>query len=166
MSTIIENPLITKHQALIKRLQKLFIAGQWQDSAGEELIPVYDPSNGQVISQLASANEIDVNKAVNSARECFVSPVWAKMKPTERQRLLLRLADHIELHADELAELESIDNGKPVAAASQADLNGRIEFVRYMAGWAPKISGVQLDVSFTRLQAGEFIAYTDRKRAE
>lgn len=160
MLTIIENPLITRHQKLIKRLQKLFIAGQWQEGAGEETIAVYDPSNGQVISQLVAANETDVNKAVSSARECFVSPVWATMKPTERQRLLMRLADLIEQHADELAELESIDNGKPVIAARQADLNGSIEFVRYMAGWATKITGETLDVSVPRLKEGKFFAYT------
>ncbi len=155
-----ENPLVNKHSGLIGRLQKLFIHGQWQDGSSGESIPVYDPSNGRQISQLVSANAADVGQAVESAKKCFHSAEWAKMKPTERQRLLLRLADLIAEHADELAELESIDNGKPVMAARQADLNNAIEFVRYMAGWATKISGQTLDVSVPRLKDGEFFAYT------
>ncbi len=160
MSSSVENPLVSKHSHLINRLQKLFIHGQWLDGSNGETLAVYDPSNGIQISQLVSASADDVDKAVSSARDCFNSHQWAKMKPTERQRLLLRLADLIEANADDLAELESVDNGKPVGAARQADLNNAIEFVRYMAGWATKISGQTLDVSVPRLKDGEFFAYT------
>lgn len=160
MSTNVTNPLLSKHQDTVSRLQGLYIDGQLTKAGSHNTIDVFDPSNGQPFSQLIEATEADVDQAVESARHRFLSREWAKMKSTERQRLLLKLADLIQAHADELAELESLDNGKPVSAARQADLNNGIEFVRYMAGWATKISGQTLDTSVPRLKDGEFFSYT------
>lgn len=154
------NPLVEKHRAFLTRQQKMLIGDSWVDAAAGETLAVLDPSTGQEITRIALADETDIDRAVEAARQAFRDPAWADMKPTARQKLLLQLADLIERHADELAELESIDNGKVAAAARMADLNGTIEFVRYMAGWATKISGETLDVSVPRLPDGKFFAYT------
>lgn len=160
MNQVQTNHLVEKHKNFLNKCQKLFIGGHWVEATSGKTLPVLDPSTDQEVSRIALANEKDVNLAVGAAQKAFKNPAWAKMKPTVRQKLLINLADLIESNADELAELESIDTGKPVAAARMADLNGTLEFVRYIAGWATKISGETLDVSIPRLADGEFFAYT------
>ena len=133
---------------------KLLINNQWVDSASGKTFPTINPATGEVICQVAEADAADVDIAVRAAREAFERGPWRKMAASERGRLLNRLADLIERHADELARLESLDNGKPYAVASAADLPLTIACYRYYAGWADKVQGRTIPVN------GNYFCYT------
>src|SRR5271156_5229216 len=121
---------------------KLLINGKWVNSASGKTFPTINPATGDVITQVAEADEADVDKAVAAARAAFETGAWRrKMTPSQRGAMLNRLADLIEKHADELAQLESLDNGKPYHIARAADLPLTIPCYRYYAGWAEKIQG-------------------------
>jgi phenylacetaldehyde dehydrogenase len=159
----IENPLVQKHRARLARPQAMVIDGALVPAASGDTLPVFDPSNGQPVSSIPRARAADVDRAVRAARAAFESPAWSALKPVARQRLLLRLADLVEEHADELAELESIDNGKALTIARASDVSSVVDVMRYMAGWATKITGQTLDVSVPRMPTGEFFAYTTKQ---
>src|SRR6266700_3866378 len=101
---------------------KLLINGKWMDSVSGKSFPTVNPSTGEVITQVAEADAPDVDKAVAAARAAFDKGPWRKMSAAERGVLMYKLADLIEKHADELAQLESLDNGKPYHIARAADL--------------------------------------------
>src|SRR6266852_1799150 len=92
---------------------KLLINGKWVDSVSGKTFPTINPSTGEVITRVAESDAADVDKAVAAARAAFDKGPWRKMSAAERGVLMNRLADLIEKHADELAQLESLDNGKP-----------------------------------------------------
>ena len=106
--------------AFLRRPARLLIGGEWVQSESSVRIPVIDPATGVEVASVADANRADVDKAVAAAREAFERGAWAKMLPAEREALIWRLADLIDKHADELAELESIDNGKTKKMAPAA----------------------------------------------
>lgn len=130
----------------IPRAQML-IGGHWQKAATGETIAVEDPSNGLQISELAAAGKEDVDRAVASARAAFEGATWSRMRPIDRSRLLENIARAIEDHADELALIESYDNGKAVAHAAMIDVPAAIEVFRYMSGWCTKLTGKTIPVS-------------------
>ena len=114
-----------------------------------------NPSTGEAICDVAEADAADVDLAVKAARAAFDSKApWRRMSAAERGRLLNRLADLIEKHADELAKLESLDNGKPYSMAKAADLPLSIACYRYYAGWTDKVQGKTIPV------AGDYFCYT------
>jgi aldehyde dehydrogenase (NAD+) len=133
---------------------KLLINNRWVDSESGKTFPTYNPATGEEIARIAEADEHDVNKAVKAARKAFDHGPWRKMSAAERGRLLLRLADLIEKNAEELAQIESLDNGKPFAVAKAADLPLTVACYRYYAGWADKIQGKTIPVS------GNYFCYT------
>jgi aldehyde dehydrogenase (NAD+) len=133
---------------------KLLINNQWVDSASGKTFPTINPATGEVICQVAEADAPDVDYAVRAARHAFEHGSWRKTSASERGRLLNRLADLVERHADELARLESLDNGKPYAVASAADLPLTIACYRYYAGWADKVQGRTIPVN------GDYFCYT------
>ena len=145
----------------VSKKQKLLIDGQWVDAASGETFDAIDPASEQVICQLASGGKADVDKAVTAARRAFENE-WAQVRPVQRERLLLKLADLIEQNAEEFAQLESLDNGKLVFFARVVDVAGTVDFLRYMAGWATKISGHTLDVS-CGMPGEEYQAFTLRQ---
>jgi phenylacetaldehyde dehydrogenase len=147
----------------LKRSGRLLIGGEWLDSQSAISIPVIDPATGEEIATVADANAADVDKAVAAARAAFERGAWPSMLPAEREALLWRLADLIERNADELAELESIDNGKTRFMASVVDVPGARNHFRYMAGWATKIEGSTIDVSIGAPPGGRVNAYTRRE---
>ena len=100
----------------------------------------FNPANEQVIATVAEGNEADVDRAVAAARRAFEGP-WRSMRASERGQILLRLADLMKKHADEMAALERLDDGKPIAGVLRQDLPVVIDTLRYYAGWADKISG-------------------------
>lgn len=157
------NPLIKKHEARLARAQTMVIGGEQVPALSGETLPVFDPSSGDIVTTIPRGAAADVERAVRAARTAFESAAWSKLKPVARQRLLLRLADLVEEHADELAEFESIDNGKAVTIARASDVASVIDLLRYMAGWATKITGQTLDVSVPRMPTGEFFAYTTKQ---
>jgi len=102
---------------------KLLINGQWVNSSSGKTFPTINPSTGEVITQVAEADAPDVDKAVSAARTAFDKGPWRnKLSASQRGNLLYKLAELIEKHADELAQLEALDNGKPYHVARAADL--------------------------------------------
>jgi acyl-CoA reductase-like NAD-dependent aldehyde dehydrogenase len=127
--------------------KKLLIGGEWQAAAGGETFPTLNPATGAVLAEVALAGKADVDRAVQAARRAFETAPWREMSGAERGGLLWRLADLLEQHADELAELETLDNGKPIRTSRHGDLPTAIKHFRYYAGWASKIEGTTIPVS-------------------
>ena len=132
---------------------KLLINNQWVDSISGKKFPTINPSTGEEICRVSEADAADVNLAVKAARTAFNGP-WRKMSAAERGVLINRLADLVEKHADELAKLEALDNGKPYGVAKAADLPLTVACYRYYAGWADKVQGKTIPVS------GNYFCYT------
>src|SRR5258707_2763985 len=133
----------TVFEATVKiSARKLLVNGQWVNSASGKPFPTINPSTGEVVTQVAEADAPDVDKAVSAARAAFETGAWRKkLSASQRGALMNKLADLIEKHADELAQLESLDNGKPYHVAKAADLPLTIACYRYYAGWADKNEG-------------------------
>ena len=123
---------------------------------------VFDPGSGRQIARVAEGDAADVDLAVKAARRAFQDKAWSGMKAHARERLMHRLADLIETNADELAELESLDQGKPVGMARHVDVAGTIDYLRYMAGWPSKLEGSTIPVSVPYMP-NRFFAYTTRE---
>src|SRR5437588_3153980 len=134
--------------------QPLFIGGRWLDSVSGKTFPTLNPATGETICQVAEGDKADVDLAVKAARRAFEDGPWSKMNASERGRLLNKLADLIEQHKEELAALESLDNGKPYRDALAADLALTIKCYRYYAGWADNIQGKTIPVE------GPYFCYT------
>ena len=133
---------------------KLLIGNRWVSSESGETFGTCNPATGEEICQVAAAGATDVDKAVRAARNAFERGSWRKMNASERGRLLHRLADLIEAHGEELARLESLDNGKPVSLARRVDVPKTIACYRYFAGWADKVHGKTIPID------GEYFCYT------
>src|SRR5438477_2643779 len=120
---------------------KLLIDGQWVD--GSKNFQTINPATEDVLTEVVEASVADVDRAVHAARRAFEdrSGTWRKMSASERGRLIWRLADLIEKNIDELAELETLDNGKPIFESRYVDMPMVIDVLRYYAGWATKIHG-------------------------
>src|SRR5919206_138750 len=101
--------------------QPMFIGGKWVDSVSGKTFPTTNPATGEVICQVAEGDKADIDLAAKAARKAFESGPWPKMNASERGRLLNKLADLVEKHQEELAALESLDNGKPYRDAAGAD---------------------------------------------
>jgi phenylacetaldehyde dehydrogenase len=144
---------------LLNRPLRCLIDGQWQDAAGGQTLPVTNPSTGEVFAQAAAGGAADVDAAVAAARRAFETGPWSKLPPAGRQRLLWRLAELIDAHADELALLEVLNTGKPLKIARMFDVGLAAECLRYHAGWATKLEGATRDVSLP----GNWHAYTLRE---
>ena len=126
---------------LLGRKPALFINNQWVDSSHDATLAVEDPSSGKEVSRIVDASDKDVDRAVAAARAAFDDGRWSGLPPMQRERIMNRLADLIELHAEEFAELEAIDNGKPKGMAGMVDIPGAVSQIRFMAGWASKVGG-------------------------
>ncbi len=126
---------------LSARPYRLFIGGEWREAVAGQTFEVQDPSTGAVIARAAAGEAADIDLAVTAARRAFEQGPWPKLTHAERQKLLLRLADALEAHADELALLESLDGGNPVRSTRHVDIAMAIESLRYNAGWATKLTG-------------------------
>ncbi|MBX9451599.1 MAG: aldehyde dehydrogenase family protein [Mesorhizobium sp.] len=136
-----------KTAAFLRREHKLLIDGKWISSLSGAVFDTYDPGTGGVIAQVSEGDGADIDLAVRAARRAFEAGPWSRMSPSERGRLLWKLADLLEQNAEEFAELEVLNNGKPLANARNSDLPMSVDMFRYMAGWATKISGETLTIS-------------------
>jgi phenylacetaldehyde dehydrogenase len=162
MSKIAQQPAYSEGvQRLLEREPKLFIDGEWVASSHDRRLPIHDPSTGREIASMVDASDSDVDRAVAAARTAFDDGRWSGLAPARRARFIDRLADLIEANLDELAELESIDNGKPRSASGGYDIPRAIATLRYMSGWATKISGETIEPS--QSPAGTFHAYVRRE---
>jgi phenylacetaldehyde dehydrogenase len=149
--------------SFLRRPGRLLIGGEWVDSKSSAHIPVMDPATGVEIASVADANATDVDRAVAAARAAFETGPWPSMLPAAREALLWRLSDLIQKNAEELAELESLDNGKTKFMASVVDVPGAVNHFRYMAGWATKIEGSTIEVSIGGPEGGRVNAFTRRE---
>lgn len=143
--------------------RKMLIDGEWVSAISGKTLSTFDPSNGRAITSVPAAGADDIDVAVHAAQRAFEGSEWRDLRPVDRERLLLRLADEVEAHGDELAELECLDNGKSLVLARRVDLKNTVEFLRYIAGWATKIEGSTIDVSLPRPRDGQYFAYTRKE---
>jgi phenylacetaldehyde dehydrogenase len=139
--------------------QRMFVNGEFIDAGGNETIDVIEPATASYLTAVPSGTTEDVDRAVAAARNALREGDWAKMKPAARERLLLKLADAIERHAQTLGEIETIDNGKAIGPCIEMDILGGAELLRYMAGFATKLDGATRQVSIP----GEHMAWTIRE---
>jgi phenylacetaldehyde dehydrogenase len=146
----------------LKSSKKMLIGGRWVDAQAGGTLPVINPATEETIATVPAGQAADVNEAVSAAQSAL-NGSWSKLRPADRERLLFRLADAVEADAQHLAELESLDNGKTAAMARAVDVPCTVEFLRYMAGWATKIGGRTLDLSFPAPPGKRITAYTRRE---
>ena len=145
----------------LAREPALFIDGAWVPSTHGRTIAVYDPSTGKEIARVVDASDADVDKAVAAARRAFDDGRWTGLPPYQRQRLIEKLADLLEAATAEIAEIESIDNGKPRAASQGYDIPRSVQTLRYAAGWATRMSGEHVDPA--AMPSGSVHAYIRRE---
>jgi phenylacetaldehyde dehydrogenase len=143
--------------------KQLLIGAEWVDAAGGGLFETYDPSTGEILARVAEGMAEDIDRAVRAAREAFEHGPWRTMTPSERGRVIWDIGDLILEHLDELAELDSLDNGKPLSVAKVADVPLAADLFHYMAGWATKIEGTARPVSVPYARGAMFHAYTLRE---
>ncbi|MGH8595017.1 MAG: aldehyde dehydrogenase family protein, partial [Gammaproteobacteria bacterium] len=144
----------------ISATKKLLIDGEWVSAASGKTFPVYNPATSEVIAQVAEGDREDINRAVKAARRAFESGPWPAMSPSQRSKLIWRIGDLILDHLDELAELESLDNGKPFAVAKVADVPLAADMFHYMAGWATKRHGATIPLSVLYTPGVQYHSYT------
>ena len=144
-------------QKFLDQPRKMFVDGKWVEAASGKTFPTYNPATGEVMAQVAEGDREDINRAVKAARKAFDGGPWPEMTASERGRLIWKLGDLIEQHLEEFAQLESLDNGKPLSVARVADVPLAVDLFRYMAGWATKIEGNTIPFST------KFHAYTRRE---
>ena len=143
--------------------RQLFINGQWADSASGRTFETPNPATGEILARVAEGEAEDINRAVKAARTAFEAGPWSRMTPSERGRIIWRIGDLILEHLDELAQLESLDNGKPFAVARAADVPLSADMFHYMAGWATKIEGNTINISVPYMPGANFHSYTLRE---
>jgi phenylacetaldehyde dehydrogenase len=143
--------------------RQLFIDGRWTDAASGRTFETPNPATGETLARIAEGGAEDINRAVKAARRAFEEGPWSRMSASERGRIIWRIGDLILAHLDELAQLESLDNGKPFAVAQAADVPLAADMFHYMAGWATKIEGNTIDISVPYMPGSNFHSYTLRE---
>ncbi len=162
MSTVAGN-LPSDVTQFLSSPKKLLINGQWTDAADGQTFDVLNPATASVIGQVAHGKDADVQVAVQAARQAFDRGPWSQMTPSDRGKMIWKIGDLIEKHNDELAMLETADNGKPYAVARGADVPLAADIFRYMAGWCTKIEGNTIPISVPYAPGANFHAYTLRE---
>jgi phenylacetaldehyde dehydrogenase len=145
--------------SFVSRPGRLLIDGAFVEAASGKTFAVHDPATGALLTQVAEAGDEDVDRAVAAARRAFEGP-WRKLSFSERGQLLWKLGELIEQNSEEFAQIEALDGGKPISVARRVDVAWSIEMLRYMAGWATKITGQT--VPFNR-SGGDYFCYTTRE---
>ncbi|WP_137389627.1 aldehyde dehydrogenase family protein [Rhodoligotrophos defluvii] len=160
MNKPVVHPRIGQKAAeFLAREHRLLIDGKWVSAVSGKMFDTYDPGTGRVVARVAEGDAADIDLAVRAARQAFESGPWNRITPSERGRMIWKLAELLEQNADELAELEALNNGKPLATARNGDVPLSADMFRYMAGWATKITGETLSIS----TPGTFHAFTVRE---
>jgi phenylacetaldehyde dehydrogenase len=160
MDTVaLDSRLSKSTAAFLSHHRKLLINGEWVAAASGKTFPVYNPATGTVLAQVAEADKEDVDRAVAAARRAFDEGPWSRMTGAQRGKLMWKLAELVDQNLEEFAQLESIDNGKPVAVARVADVPLTADMFRYMGGWATKMTGSTIPWSVPN----DFLSYTMRE---
>lgn len=139
------------------RQTRMLINGKWVDSVNGKTFATINPATEKKIADVAEGDEADIQLAVEAARKAFNTGDWPRMDARDRGKLIHRLADLIEENIDELAALETLDNGKPISDSRNIDLPLTIDCFRYYAGWADKIHGETIPIR------GNYFCYTKRE---
>jgi phenylacetaldehyde dehydrogenase len=140
--------------------KKLLINGKWVAAASGKTFEVKNPATGDVIALAAEGDKADVEAAVIAARRAFETGAWPSLTPSDRAKIIWRIGDLITKYADELAELESLDNGKPIGVARAADVPLAADIFQYMAGWCTKIEGKAIPLSVLYTPGVNYHSYT------
>ena len=130
-----------------KTIKKMFIGGEFVEAASGKTFATYNPATNEILAYVSEGDKEDIDRAVAAARHAFEEGPWSSLLPQERSRLIYKLADLIERDAEVFAELESLDNGKPISECRGFDVPQTIEHFRYYAGWANKITGDVLPIN-------------------
>ncbi len=147
---------------LANKAHLLLVDGQRKEASNGKIFETFNPATGETIARVAEATAQDVDAAVKSARKALEGP-WSKLSPAERERLLNKLADLVEAHAEELAQLETLNNGKTIRESKNGDLPLAVSLLRYFAGWPTKIHGETIPVSVPYYPGAKFLHYTVRE---
>ena len=149
--------------SFVRSQHKLLIGGEWVEPASGETFETINPATEETLAEVSYGQAEDIDRAVRAARKAFDedSP-WRKMNASDRGRMIWKISELIEENADELAMLETLDNGKPFAIARAADVALAADLFRYMAGWPTKIEGTTVPISALPAP-GEYLAYTLRE---
>jgi phenylacetaldehyde dehydrogenase len=151
------DPKVTE---FLSQPRKILIDGQWVDAASGKTFATYNPATGEILSQVAEGDQADIDRAVKAARKAFESGPWRDLLPSKRGSLLWKLAELLEANLEELAELETLDNGKPLFFSRRVDIPSAADMFRYFAGWATKIEGNTIPLSSP---GAKYFAYTLRE---
>ncbi len=163
MATVLSSvQMDDKVTSYVSKTRKMLINGQWVEAASGKTFATYNPATGEVLARVAEGDREDIERAVKAARAAFDTGPWSKMTPSERGRLIWKLGDLLEQNLSEFAELEMLDNGKPLKIARIADVPLAVDLFHYMAGWATKIEGNTIPISAGGGSA-KFLAYTLRE---
>jgi len=146
--------------AFLKQPKKMLIGGEWVEALSGETFDTYNPATGEVLAKVAAGDKADVDRAVKAARKAFEEGPWPEMLPADRARVIWKIAELIDQHRDELAELETLDNGKPLFFSRIVDVPTAAAHFRYMSGFATKIEGTTIPIS---MPGGKYFAYTLRE---
>ena len=163
MTTTIERPADLRGGKTSPRHLKLLIDGEWVKAQSEQTFQTHNPATGELLAKCQQADEVDIDLAVRAARRAFESGPWSRMTPSERGRLIWKLGDLMFEHLEELAELETLDNGKPISVTRAVDVPLAAELFHYMAGWANKLEGNTIPLSVPYTPGAMFHAYTLRE---
>ena len=142
------------------RSRRMLIDGKWVEAASGKTLTTYDPATEEPLAEVPAGDKEDVDRAVRAARRALESGPWPRMTASERGRAIWKLADLIEARTEEFAQLETLDNGKPLAVARVADVPLVVDHFRYYAGWATKIEGETIPVS---IPGQRVLTYTRRE---
>ena len=143
----------------LARPRTLLIDGKWVPAQSGKTFDVHDPATGEKLAAVAEGDKADVDLAVKAARRAYESGPWATMTPSQRGRIIHKIGDLILEHADELATLEALDNGKPKAVAKAADITLAADMFHYMSGWATKLEGKYIPIS-ALAAPGQYVSTT------
>ncbi|MDB2606241.1 aldehyde dehydrogenase family protein [Zobellia sp.] len=164
MKSIGELTLDSKTKAFFRNPSKSnFINNEWVSANSDEKIDVINPANETSIATIPVSSKIEVDKAVLAAKNAFYNKEWRKMLPATRERLLYKLADLIEDNADYIAEVITLENGKPFIEAKKSEVLGAAKTFRYYAGWCTKIEGETFDVSIPQPNDKQNFSFTKRE---
>ena len=142
------------------RARRMLIDGKWVEAASGKTFITYDPATEEPLAEVPAGDKEDVDRAVRAARRAFETGPWRRMTASERGRAIWKLADLIEAHGEEFAQLETLDNGKPLTVARVADIPLVVDHFRYYAGWATKVEGETIPVS---IPGQRFLNYSLRE---
>src|SRR5277367_6146940 len=147
-------------QEFLSRPRKMLLGGAWVEARSGKTFETYNPATGEVLARVAEGDRADIDQAVIAARKAFETGPWPDLSPSARGCLLWKLADLMEQHQEELAELETLDNGKPILFSRIVDVPSAVDVFRYMAGWATKVEGATIPIS---MPGGKYLAYSLRE---